>query len=140
MTVFDCRGRKLDLSSTAVMGILNITPDSFSDGGIFLNSDKAIARAREMVVQGAAILDVGGESTRPGAQPVSVQEELDRVIPIVERLAKELPIPISVDTTKPEVMRAAVAAGAGFINDVSALRSEGALVTAAALAVPVCLM
>lgn len=140
MTVLDCRGRKLDLSHAAVMGILNITPDSFSDGGFFLDPTNALVRAREMVAQGAAIIDVGGESTRPGARPVPVQEELDRVIPVIERLAQELPIPISVDTSKPEVMRAAVMAGAGFINDVYALRAEGALDTAAALGVPVCLM
>jgi dihydropteroate synthase len=140
MTVLDCRGRKLDMASVAVMGILNITPDSFSDGGIFLNLGKAIVRAREMVAQGAAIIDVGGESTRPGAQSVSVHEELDRVIPVVERLAKELPVPISIDTSKPDVMHAAVVAGAAFINDVNALRADGALATAAALAVPVCLM
>jgi dihydropteroate synthase len=140
MTVLDCRGRKLDLSSVAVMGILNITPDSFSDGGIFLDPEKAVIRAREIVAQGAAIIDVGGESTRPGAQSVSVQEELDRVIPVVERLAKEFPVPISIDTSKPDVMRAAVTAGAAFINDVNALRADGALAAAAALAVPVCLM
>jgi dihydropteroate synthase len=140
MTVLDCRSRKLDLSSVAVMGILNITPDSFSDGGIFLDPEKAVVHAREMVAQGASIIDVGGESTRPGAQFVSVQEELDRIIPIVERLATELPVPISIDTSKPAVMRAAVMAGAAFINDVNALRAEGALAAAAALSVPVCLM
>jgi len=140
MTVLDCRGRKLDLSRAAVMGILNVTPDSFSDGGIFLNPANAVARAREMVAQGAAIIDVGGESSRPGAQSVSVQAELDRVMPVIERLAKELAVPISVDTSKPDVMRAAVAAGAGFINDVYALRAEGALAAAAEAGVPVCLM
>lgn len=145
MTVLDCRGRKLDLSRVAVMGILNLTPDSFSDGGVFFDprlSDpsRAVAHAREMVQQGAAIIDVGGESTRPGAQPVSVQQELDRVVPVIERLAQEISVPISIDTSKPEVMRAAVAAGAGFINDVYALRAEGALDVAAQLHVPVCLM
>jgi dihydropteroate synthase len=140
MTVLDCRGRKLDLSRVAVMGILNVTPDSFSDGGLFLARKNAVARAREMVAQGAVILDVGGESTRPGARPVSVDEELERIVPVVETIAKELPVPISVDTSKPEVMRAAVDAGASFINDVYALRMEGALAAAAALGVPVCLM
>jgi dihydropteroate synthase len=138
--VLDCAGRALDLSRVAVMGILNVTPDSFSDGGVFLDRAAAVAHAERMVAEGADILDVGGESTRPGAQPVSVQQELDRVVPVIERLRARVPVPISVDTTKPEVMRAAVAAGAGFINDVTALRTEGALETAAALQVPVCLM
>lgn len=122
------------------MGVLNVTPDSFFDGGRFVARDAALAQARRMVEEGAAIVDVGGESTRPGAQPVSVQQELDRVIPVIEALAGELPVPISVDTAKPEVMRAAVAAGAGFVNDVTALRAPQALQTAAALDVPVCLM
>ncbi len=122
------------------MGILNLTPDSFSDGGLFLSRDAALARAVEMVAEGADIIDVGGESTRPGAAPVTVQEELDRVLPVIEAVHAEVPVPISVDTAKPEVMRAAVAAGAGFINDVYALRAPGALATAAALGVPVCLM
>ncbi len=122
------------------MGILNVTPDSFSDGGVFLVRETAVAYARRMVAQGAGVVDVGGESTRPGAQPVSAQQELDRVIPVIEALAKEIPVPISIDTSKPEVMRAAVAAGAGLINDVQALRAEGALKAAAELAVPVCLM
>jgi dihydropteroate synthase len=144
MTKLDCRGRPLDLSRVAVMGILNITPDSFSDGGLFFKPgegiDKVIAHAHAMAEAGVAIFDVGGESTRPGAEPVSVQQELDRVIPVIERLARELPLPISIDTSKPEVMRAAVAAGAGFINDVCALRGDGALAAAAELQVPVCLM
>ena len=140
MTFLDCGGRKLDLSRTAVMGILNVTPDSFSDGGVFLSCEDAVAHARCMVGDGAGIIDVGGESTRPGAQAVSVQQELDRVIPVIEVLRNEIPVPISVDTAKPEVMRAAIAAGAGFINDVQALRAEGALTAAAALNVPVCLM
>ncbi len=130
MTSLDCRGRALDLSRVAVMGVLNVTPDSFSDGGRFAARDAALAQARRMVEEGAAVVDVGGESTRPGAQPVSVQEELDRVIPV----------PVSIDTAKPEVMRAAVNAGAGLINDVLALRAPGALDAAAALRVPVCLM
>lgn len=122
------------------MGVLNVTPDSFSDGGIFLTRDRAVTRARLMLEEGADMIDVGGESTRPGAQPVSVQEELDRVLPVIEVLRDELSVPISIDTSKPEVMRAAVAAGAGFINDVRALRAEDALRTVAELNVPVCLM
>jgi dihydropteroate synthase len=140
MFSFDCGGRALDLSRTAIMGILNVTPDSFSDGGIFLSRDAAVAHALVMVEEGADLIDVGGESTRPGAQAVSVQEELDRVIPVIEAIARAVPVPISIDTSKPEVMRAAVAAGAGLINDVRALRATGAVETAAALHVPVCLM
>ncbi len=140
MTSLDCRGRALDLSRVAVMGVLNVTPDSFSDGGRFAVRDAALAQARRMVEEGAAVVDVGGESTRPGAQPVSVQEELDRVIPVIESLARDVPVPVSIDTAKPEVMRAAVNAGAGLINDVLALRAPGALDAAAALRVPVCLM
>jgi len=136
----DCGGRALDLSRTAIMGILNVTPDSFSDGGIFLTRDAAVAHALAMVEEGADLIDVGGESTRPGAQAVSVQEELDRVIPVIEAIARAVPVPVSIDTSKPEVMRAAVAAGAGFINDVRALREPGAVEAAAALHVPVCLM
>jgi len=140
MTLLYCGGRALDLSRTAIMGILNVTPDSFSDGGIFLARDAAVAHALSMVEAGADLIDVGGESTRPGAQAVSVQEELDRVIPVIEAIARAVPVPISVDTSKPEVMRAAVAAGAGLINDVRALREPGAVEAAAALRVPVCLM
>ena len=140
MAFLDCGGRKLDLSRPAVMGILNVTPDSFSDGGVFLSRENAIAHARRMAEEGADIIDVGGESTRPGAQPVSAQEEMDRVIPVIEALRGKISLPISIDTSKPEVMRAAVAAGAGFINDVRALRDEGALEAAASLHVPVCLM
>lgn len=140
MRVLDCGGRALDLGRPAVMGILNTTPDSFSDGGIFLRRDDAIRRAIAMAEEGAAIIDVGGESTRPGAPPVSVEEELDRVVPVIEALHTELPLPISIDTSKPAVMRAAVAAGAGLINDVYALRAEGAIEAAGDVAVPVCLM
>ncbi|MBF0256562.1 MAG: dihydropteroate synthase [Gammaproteobacteria bacterium] len=122
------------------MGILNVTPDSFSDGGRFTRLDAALRQAERLAAEGAAILDIGGESTRPGAQAVALEEELDRVIPLIERLHAELPLPISIDTSKPEVMRAAVAAGAGLINDVYALRREGALQAAAELGVPVCLM
>lgn len=140
MTILDCGGRKLDLSRPAVMGILNITPDSFADGGVFFDRDKAVAHAVEMVEQGAAIIDVGGESTRPGARPVTASEEIDRVAPVIEALARAVSVPISVDTSKPDVMRAAVQAGAGLINDVRALREPGALDAAAALQRPVVLM
>lgn len=139
-TIINCAGTALDLSVPRVMGILNVTADSFSDGGSFLTRQAALRRAREMVAEGAAIVDVGGESTRPGASPVPVQEELDRVVPVIEAIRAELPTVVSVDTGKPEVMRAAVAAGAGLINDVRALREEGALQTAVELGVPVCLM
>lgn len=138
--VLDCPGKKLDLSRPVVMGVLNITPDSFSDGGRYLSLDCALRRAEAMVAEGAGIIDIGGESTRPGAPPVSVQEELDRVLPVVERLARALPIPVSVDTGKPEVMREAARAGAGLINDVRALQMPGALATVVASGLPVCLM
>ncbi|HWS02651.1 MAG TPA: dihydropteroate synthase [Gammaproteobacteria bacterium] len=136
----NCAGIILDLTQPHVMGILNVTPDSFADGGRYVAHAAALAQARAMVAEGAAIIDVGGESTRPGAAPVSVQQELDRVIPVIEAVHAELPVVISVDTSKAEVMRAAVAAGAGFINDVRALREPGALEIAAASGVPVCLM
>jgi len=139
-TILDCRGRGLDLSRTVIMGILNVTPDSFSDGGVFLSAPAAVAHARQMVEEGADIIDIGGESTRPGAQAVPVQQELDRVIPVIEAVAAELSVPISIDTSKPEVMRAAVAAGAGLVNDVQALRANGALQAVCDLQVPVCLM
>jgi dihydropteroate synthase len=135
-----CGAKLLDLSRPRVMGILNFTPDSFSDGGDFFCASAALERARSMVAEGAAVIDIGGESTRPGAPEVSVDEELRRVVPLVEALARELPVPISVDTSKPEVMRAAVRAGAGMINDVMALRAPGALEAAAQAGVPVCLM
>ena len=122
------------------MGVLNVTPDSFSDGGRYTSLDAALEQAVNMARQGAAIIDVGGESTRPGAQAVSEQEELDRVVPVIERLVAELPLPVSIDTSKPRVMSEAVAAGAGLINDVSALQHDDALETAAGLGVPVCLM
>jgi len=138
--VLDCAGRRLDLNRVAVMGVLNITPDSFSDGGIFFSADKAVARALAMVEEGADIIDIGGESTRPGARGVSVEEELERVIPVIHALHQAVPVPISVDTSKPEVMRAAATAGAGMINDVMALRAPGALEAARDLNLPVCLM
>jgi dihydropteroate synthase len=138
--LMDCSGKKLDLSQPKVMGVLNVTPDSFSDGGRYLALDNALCRAETMVMEGAALIDVGGESTRPGAPPVSVQEELDRVLPVVERLTRELPVPISVDTSKPELMREAARAGAGLINDVRALQVPGSLEAAAVSGLPVCLM
>ncbi len=138
--ILDCGGKPLDLGRPQVMGILNLTPDSFSDGGRFTDQGLALAHAQQMVDDGAAIIDVGGESTRPGAEDVSLEDELARVIPVIARLAPLLDVPISVDTSKPEVMRAAVDAGAGLINDVYALRRPGALQTAAACGVPVCLM
>ncbi len=138
--LLDCAGRPLDLSSPQVMGILNITPDSFSDGGCHLAPDAALRQAERMVADGAAILDVGGESTRPGAVEVSVDEELARVMPVIERLVATFDVPVSIDTSKPEVMTAAAAAGAGLINDVAALRAPGALTAAAATGLPVCLM
>ncbi|MBU0499869.1 MAG: dihydropteroate synthase [Gammaproteobacteria bacterium] len=122
------------------MGILNVTPDSFSDGGRFQGLEQALRQGSRMAGEGAAILDIGGESTRPGASPVSLQEELDRVIPVIERLHAELPLPLSIDTSKPEVMAEAVRAGAGLINDIFALRKGDALAVAAASGVPVCLM
>ena len=136
----DCNGRTLDLSQPRVMGILNVTPDSFSDGGRFLAREAALDQARSMAAAGAAIIDVGGESTRPGAEPVSEAEELERVIPVIEALRHEIELPISVDTSKPAVMREAVRVGAGLINDVNALRAPGALEAAAEAGVPVCLM
>ena len=125
--ILDCAGKILDLSQPQVMGILNVTPDSFSDGGLFVAQDAALTQARKMVADGAAIIDVGGESTRPGAAIVSVEQEIARVAPVIEAISAEIDIPISIDTSKPEVMRAAVKAGAGLINDVQALRVDGAL-------------
>jgi dihydropteroate synthase len=136
----DCNGRELVLDRPRVMGIVNVTPDSFSDGGRHDTADLAVAHALTLADEGADVLDVGGESTRPGAAEVGVEEELRRVIPVIERLVRETGLPISVDTSKPEVMRAAVEAGAGLINDVRALRVDGALETAAQLGVPVVLM
>lgn len=134
------RQRQLDLSRPKVMGILNITPDSFSDGGRFIGKDAAISQARAMLAAGAAILDIGGESTRPGAEEVSVQQELDRVLPVIEAIRSELDCVISIDTCKTAVMKAAVAAGADIINDIKALLDTGAVDFAASAQVPVCLM
>ncbi len=135
----DCAGRLLKLDRPRVMGIVNVTPDSFSDGGHHDTVAAAVAHGLKLAAEGADALDVGGESTRPGAEAVSLADELARIIPVIERLARETSLPISVDTSKPEVMRAAVAAGAGMINDVYALRREGALDAAASLGVPVVL-
>ena len=135
-----CGARTLDLSAPVVMGILNVTPDSFSDGGRFTERDAALRQAERMLADGAAIIDVGGESTRPGAAPVSEQQELDRVVPVVEALTSELDALVSVDTSTAAVIRGAAAVGAGMINDVRALRRSGALDAAAASGLPVCLM
>lgn len=138
--VLRCADRRLDLATPVVMGVLNVTLDSFSDGGRFADLDAALVQARAMVGAGAAIIDIGGESTRPGAQPVSLQQELDRVIPVIERLRAQCDVVISVDTMKPEVMLAAVRAGAGLVNDVLGLRAEGAVQAVAASGAAVCIM
>jgi dihydropteroate synthase len=137
---WQCRDRVLDLGSPVVMGVLNVTPDSFSDGGRFLARDDALHRAHQMIGEGAAIVDIGGESTRPGASPATVQEELDRVLPTIEALRRDSAIFISVDTSKPEVMRAACDAGADIINDVRALAEPGAMTVAADSRAGICLM
>ena len=136
----DCAGRILKLDVPRVMGIVNATPDSFADGGEHATVEAAIAHGLKLAGEGADILDIGGESTRPGADEVPLEEELRRVVPVIEALAQRVSIPISIDTSKPEVMRAAVAAGAGLVNDVYGLRREGALDAAAELGVPVVLM
>jgi dihydropteroate synthase len=141
----NCAGRVLDLSRPRIMGILNTTPDSFSDGGMLfadgnLSLEKVLERAAQMIADGADMIDIGGESTRPGATPVSSQEEMDRVLPVVEMLAREFDVVLSVDTSNAEVMLAAAASGVGFINDVRALRQPGAIKAAAATRLPVCLM
>ncbi|MBS7438068.1 dihydropteroate synthase [Pseudomonas syringae] len=132
--------RVLDLAHTHVMGILNATPDSFSDGGRYSQLDAALRHAEAMVQAGATLIDVGGESTRPGARPVSASEEVERVAPLVEVIARELDVIISVDTSTPEVMLATAGLGAGLINDVRALQRPGALEAAASTGLPVCLM
>ncbi|MDP1593349.1 MAG: dihydropteroate synthase [Gallionella sp.] len=136
---FSCGKFTLDLSHPLVMGIVNITPDSFSDGGMHWRRDAAMAHARQLIEDGADIIDIGGESTRPGAQPVSLQEELDRVLPVIEGL-RGASVPISIDTFKPEVMKQAIAAGAHMVNDINALQDEAALSIIAAGKVAVCLM
>lgn len=135
-----CGSHLLDLSTPVVMGVLNITPDSFSDGGRFIDIDRAIAHGVAMVEAGAGLIDVGGESTRPGAQAVSEAEEIDRVVPVITALVRHLAIPLSIDTSKPGVMTAAVSAGASLINDVRALQEPGALDAAAATDAGVCLV
>jgi dihydropteroate synthase len=133
-------GRELDMSRCHVMGVLNVTPDSFSDGGQYNRPDAALVRARQMVADGATFIDIGGESTRPGATPVSLQEELDRVCPVVEAAARELDAVISVDTSAPEMMAETAKLGAGLINDVRALQRDGAPEVAAKAGIPVCIM
>jgi dihydropteroate synthase len=135
-----CAGRVLPLDTPAVMGVLNLTPDSFSDGGRYREPDAALARAERLAEEGAAILDIGGESTRPGATPVDPQEELRRVLPALERIAARVPVLLSVDTSNPEVMRRAAGAGAHMINDVRALSAPGALEAAAAAGLALCLV
>ncbi len=135
-----CADRILDLTTPRVMGVLNVTPDSFSDGGDFASLDAGLLRAQQMVQEGVAIIDVGGESTRPGAAKVALQQELDRVVPLVEKISSRLDICISVDTSSPEVMTAARAAGAHMINDVRALGREEAINAAKQADLPVCLM
>ena len=130
----------LDLTTSKVMGILNVTPDSFSDGGAFNMLENGLAQAALMLSEGADIIDIGGESTRPGAQAVSVQQELDRVIPVIETVFKRFDTIISIDTSKAQVMTEAINAGASLINDVRALQEKGALDTAVKANVPVCLM
>jgi len=134
-----CGKFHFDLSRPLVMGIVNVTPDSFSDGGHHFRCDAALAHAHQLMQQGADILDIGGESTRPSAKPVSVQEELDRVMPLIEGL-RGAPVPLSVDSFKPEVMRAALAAGASMVNDINALQQPEALASVAASDAAVCLM
>ena len=131
--------RALAARRPLVCGILNVTPDSFSDGGRFDSLDRAVEHGRTLAAEGADLIDIGGESTRPGSRPPTVAEELDRVVPVVEALGRQVPVPLSVDTSRPEVMRAAVAAGASMVNDVRALQRPGALEAAAQLGVPVCL-
>ncbi|MDH5181812.1 MAG: dihydropteroate synthase [Gammaproteobacteria bacterium] len=137
---FSTPTRTFTLPEPCVMGILNVTPDSFSDGGKFNSINSALIQVRQMILAGASMIDIGGESTRPGAAAVEPDEELARVIPVIEAIRQESDIPISIDTSKADVMRAAVQAGADMINDVCALRGENALATAAAMRVPVCLM
>jgi dihydropteroate synthase len=139
-TAPDRLSRALAWRRPLVCGILNVTPDSFSDGGRFDSLDRAVEHGRALAAEGADLIDVGGESTRPGARPPDVAEEVDRVVPVIEALVRQVPVPLSVDTSRPAVMQAAVAAGASMINDVRALRSPGALEVAVTLRVPVCLM
>lgn len=138
--IIQANNKTLDLSRTHVMGILNVTPDSFSDGGRFLALDNALAQAKRMIEAGVSIIDIGGESTRPGAPDVELEEELQRVIPVIEAIRREHNVWISIDTSKAEVMKQAALAGADIINDVRALQEPGALEVAATLGLPICIM
>ena len=138
--IIQANNKTLDLSRTHVMGILNVTPDSFSDGGRFLALDNALAQAKRMIEAGVSIIDIGGESTRPGAPDVELEEELQRVIPVIEAIRREHNVWISIDTSKAEVMKQAALAGADIINDVRALQEPGALEVAASLGLPICIM
>ncbi|QRV23054.1 dihydropteroate synthase [Marinomonas foliarum] len=140
MSLMSFGDKSLDLSLPHVMGILNITPDSFSDGGAFNSLEAALRQSELMIQEGASIIDVGGESTRPGAKAVSTQQEMDRVLPIVEAIKKRFDIIVSVDTSTPDVIRSASAVGMGLINDVRALEREGALQASAETDLPICLM
>jgi len=135
-----CGSHTIDLTRPVVMGVLNVTPDSFSDGGRYRQVDSAVDHGLRMVEEGAAIIDVGGESTRPGADPVDAEEEIRRVVPVIEKLRAQTDAIISVDTSKPQVMRSAAAVGAGLVNDVRALSEEGALEAVVATQCAVCLM
>ena len=139
-SVLRCGSRVLSLDKPRVMGILNVTPDSFSDGGRFVTLDRAVLQAASMLNAGADIIDIGGESTRPGAAAVSEQEELDRVLPVIEAITSRFNTIVSLDTSKPTIMREGAAAGAGMLNDVRALREPGAVEAAASTGLPVCLM
>lgn len=137
---FSCGNYRLDLSRPHVMGIVNVTPDSFSDGGKYDSIERAVEHALQLVEEGADILDIGGESTRPGATPVSTEEELRRVVPVIEKLSGIAGVPLSIDTYKPEVMRATLAAGADIVNDIRALQEEGALEVVSKSSAGICLM
>ena len=138
--IFFCGQYKLDLTQPKVMGIVNITPDSFSDGGRYISTNKAVEHALKLVEEGANILDIGGESTRPGATPVGLDEELSRVLPVIKALLEVVKIPLSIDTYKPQVMQAAIAAGVSIVNDIKALQEPGALELVSKSGVGVCLM
>ena len=135
-----CGDKFLDLSSPVIMGVLNVTPDSFSDGGRYLHIDAALRQAELMLREGAVIIDIGAESTRPNANPVSEQQELDRLLPVIERIKQQLDVIVSIDTSTPVVIAEAACRGAGIINDVRALQRDGALMAAAATGLPICLM
>ena len=140
MKLLKCGDKLLDLSSPVIMGVLNVTPDSFSDGGRYLQIDDALHQAESMIREGALIIDIGAESTRPNAHPVSEQQELDRSLPVIERIKQQLDVVISIDTSTPKVIVESALLGAGLINDVRALQRDGALAAAAATGLPICLM